>query len=263
MISGICKKSKNEDELSIDSIYQYIPYKYLNENEKVYNDIEWSSCLKSIPFIRSVKNDKESVIQPKSIYEWCGLANTDIQEQFIFLPKYMYWWFRIQGGLNDFESQIYFVYYAIPDSDKSSKIHQNDDIGFEDVENVFDKTIEGKLFDCVKDLNPDNKKRMLSYKMEEEEGVGQILLDISKYLKTKRNCFNANLQDDQEQEKDFIQLLKNIFKSDEFKFRDRKKTLFMNYLGEKKCQCDAHCIGNSDLVENGDSYLIPGIHQEA
>lgn len=239
-ISEVVSAPSNQEEngITIDNLYKYIPYAYLDETMKVMGTT-WES-LSIIPFVTTVAwIDNAYKITPMSINQWYNKEHTGeeipkIPIGFVVLPKYMYWWFSNYGkNAYDFETQIPFLYY-----DDMSLIYN--------IENTYNSNTLVSKINCINSKYGDH---MLSLYRENENQVGKLLLIIRNYLEelSKKNNDKEN----------FTKLLKKIFYSDEFNFQAKKNMIFKWYLGEANYNMKVHCVGNKEL-ENKTEMLNIG-----
>lgn len=229
--------NQEENEITIDNLYKYIPYAYLDETMKVMRTT-WES-LRIIPFIRTVAwIDNEYKITPMSINQWYNREHTGeeipkIPTGFVILPKYMYWWFsKNSERVYDFENQIPYLYY-----DDMRSIY--------DHENMYNSNTLISKITCI---NSNYGDHMLSLYRENEKKVGKLLLIIRDYLDelSKKNNVKEN----------FTKLLKKIFNSDEFNFSVKKKMIFKWYLGEANYNMKVHCVGNEELKNKTEKEML-------
>lgn len=90
------------DGLNLTNLYRFFPYKYSVNPNPVYQDLYVRDILADVKFLRTTKGDgNESIVQARSIAD----------NQWLFLPDYMYWWFGKKEGLDKFTCENWFLFY--------------------------------------------------------------------------------------------------------------------------------------------------------
>lgn len=189
--------------------YRYFPYQYNSEFE----------CLYTIPFIRTVKEDKEAKEHElMSINQWSiwrfMLDDMYKDKEFIFLPDYMYQWFKEKKGLDGFKLKTPFVYYGI---------------------NFDYPTLIKKIFSGI-NWEPDYETCIDEIGEDIYTGCFEehYLEKIFHFLESKYYVHRDTVL-----EEDF---LKTIYKSDYFVPEEKEKWVYKLYLGKTICETPSHYL---------------------
>ncbi len=92
-----------ENIIDLKNLFQYFPSDYLNKD--VWKGLSWKECLMSVPFIRTTRNG--NAYEACSLNQWDPDAGSSFLDKFVVLPEYMYNWFRVQEGLDGFDTYKY------------------------------------------------------------------------------------------------------------------------------------------------------------
>lgn len=267
---------KKDGKINLNNLYQYFPYSYLYENPYIQNTYKmtWRGCLMSVPFIRAVRTTGKMVDDKAYCLEdWANESDVDQPDcdKFVFLPKYMYWWFAKRGSLDGFECEIPFVYYDDLNVDDLSMAETDDVKMSGSIETLKCRIQRGYPYEPPESRHNSwawrgecgREKNMLLLKRTQQGKAGRILLDVESYVRTKADHITGQ---DQELFFQWLRVMKGLyFKSlktahmegDDLRFQDFfyqkiMRVFFSCYLRLKKQENKDerkkyHCIGNREL----------------
>lgn len=197
-----------------DIAYKYFPYEYSS-----YKNGGWN-CLYYIPFLKTI-TEKKDCYELKCIKDF-------IEQQALFLPEYMYFWFKEKKGMDGFSligKGKTFVYYG-HDFDYELELFKN---------------ISKMEIDTIYIFNHEFFKEISTYITEFIE---------NKFFVERENPVNLDFE---------IEFLKKLSKDEKIpKTNIFKTNIYRWYLGKTICESPAH---NLNLVEYslGDTfYKIDG-----
>lgn len=225
------ESGKAPDGLNLTNLYRFFPYKYSGNGNSIYQDLYVWDILADVKFLRTTKGDgNEPRVQARSIAD----------DQWLFLPDYMYWWFGKKDGLDKFTCKNEFLFYeGIRPLDESGTLSGK---GGHSI--VKEKLFNNRAFRPIDEI--------VSY-------VNEIAHNISlnKSVTAEDAVAIQNIQ-----ENDFCIFLKEIFKNNANNISVKQQVIgsFLEfYLGSHLQNGKYHCLGlnsNSNvLTESIGEYI--------